>query len=353
MFGQLRMEQGRIYELLEVLLSNLQYQSQPRWTSGPSAARYALRRVAQFNPARRAQRNVAHHYDIDDDIYQLFLDQDRQYSCAYFTDSDDLDEAQLAKKRHIVAKLAVEPGQRVLDIGSGWGGLGLYLAKAAGCDVTGVTLSREQLKFSRERVLKEGIGRSVRFEFRDYRKVTGRFDRIVSVGMFEHVGVNHYGAFFRKVRDLLTENGVALIHTIGRSEPPSVTNPFIAKYIFPGGYIPALSEVTSAIERAGLVISDVEVLRLHYAETLRAWRQRFLANWERAAAIRDEVFCRMWEFYLAGSETAFRYQDLVVFQIQLIKRNQALPITRDYMFDDERRLLAESEIEERPRMAGE
>jgi len=353
MRGALSMERGRIYDLLELLLSNAEVHPVPVWARGLDVARYLIRRAAQFNPAGRARRNVAHHYDIDGAIYDLFLDSDRQYSCAYFTPGADLEEAQLAKKRHLAAKLAITPQQRLLDIGSGWGGLGLYLAKAAGCEVTGVTLSTQQHQISNERAAREGLSRSVRFEFIDYRKVVGRFDRIVSVGMFEHVGVSHYGTYFKKVRDLLSENGVALIHTIGRSEPPTVTNPFIAKYIFPGGYIPALSEVAAAIERSGLVITDVEVLRLHYAETLRAWRERFLANWDKAAAILDEKFCRMWEFYLAGSETAFRYQGLVVFQLQLAKRVTALPITRDYIWDDEQRLLAQDAIDRRPRLAGE
>ncbi|HJU30582.1 MAG TPA: cyclopropane-fatty-acyl-phospholipid synthase family protein [Hyphomicrobiaceae bacterium] len=352
MQGRLEMVQGSIYDFLELVLSNLIDKPLPTWTKGFDVARYALRRLMQFNPASRSQRNVAHHYDIDGAIYDLFLDSDRQYSCAYFTEGADLEEAQLAKKRHLAAKLAIDPGHRVLDIGSGWGGLGLYLAKVAQCDVTGVTLSQEQLKVSRERAAREGLSRAVHFKFQDYRQVEGRFDRIVSVGMFEHVGVNHYGVYFRKLRELLNDDGVALIHSIGRSEPPASTNPFIAKYIFPGGYIPALSEMTAAIERAGLIIDDVEVLRLHYAETLRAWRRRFLANWDKAAAIRDETFCRMWEFYLAASETAFRYQNLVVFQVQLSKRIKALPITRDYMFKRERGLI-EHEGAERPRMAGE
>jgi cyclopropane-fatty-acyl-phospholipid synthase len=352
MQGRLEMIEGRIYDFLELFLSNLQNDAMPGWTRSFRAARYLGRRLTQFNPSGRARRNVAHHYDIDGSIYDLFLDSDRQYSCGYFTEGADLEEAQLAKKRHLAAKLAIEPGQRVLDIGSGWGGLGLYLAKAAQCDVTGVTLSSEQLKISRERVAKEGLSRAVRFEFKDYRKLEGRFDRIVSVGMFEHVGVNHYGTYFRKLRELLSDDGVALIHTIGRSEPPTATSPFIAKYIFPGGYIPALSEMASSIERSGLIIADLEVLRLHYAETLRAWRQRFLANWDKAAAIQDEAFCRMWEFYLAASETAFRYQNLVVFQVQLAKRINALPITRDYMYKAERVIL-DHEGAERPRMAGE
>jgi len=352
MHGRLQMVDGGIYDFLELILSNLESEPLPSWTKSFNAARYLLRRLRQFNPSGRARRNVAHHYDIDGAIYDLFLDSDRQYSCGYFTEGADLEEAQLAKKRHLAAKLAIEPGQRVLDIGSGWGGLGLYLAKAAHCDVTGVTLSSEQLKVSRERAAKEGLNRAVHFEFKDYRKVEGRFDRIVSVGMFEHVGVNHYGAYFRKLRNLLSDDGVALIHTIGRAEPPTATNPFIAKYIFPGGYIPALSEMVASIERSGLVITDLEILRLHYAETLRAWRERFVANWDKAAAIQDETFCRMWEFYLAASETAFRYQKLVVFQVQLAKRIKSLPITRDYMYKAERGFV-EHEGVERPRMAGE
>jgi len=353
MTGALKMERGRIYDLLELLLSNAQAHPVPGWARLLDGVRYLIRRAMQFNPAGRARRNAAHHYDIDGGIYDLFLDSDRQYSCAYFTPGADLEAAQLAKKRHLAAKLAIEPGQRLLDIGSGWGGLALYLAKAAGCEVTGVTLSTQQHSISNERAAREGLSRSVHFDFMDYRNIVGRFDRIVSVGMFEHVGASHYATYFKKVRELLSENGVALIHTIGRSEPPTVTNPFIAKYIFPGGYIPALSEVVAAIERSGLVLTDIEILRLHYAETLRAWRERFLANWDKAAAILDEQFCRMWEFYLAGSETAFRYQGLVVFQLQLARRVATLPLTRDYMWADEQRLLAQDAIDRRPRLAGE
>jgi len=339
MSGRLRMERGRIYDLLATLASNVQQQPLPYWVAGFDAARFIIRRIMQFNPTVRARRNVAHHYDIDGAIYDLFLDRDRQYSCGYFTNGMGLDAAQLAKKRHLAAKLALEPGHRVLDIGSGWGGLGIYLAKAVGAHVTGVTLSREQLNVSSQRAAREGLQPSVRFELKDYRKIGGRFDRIVSVGMFEHVGVNHYATYFRKIRQLLADDGVALIHTIGRLGPPTATDPFIAKYIFPGGYIPALSEMVPSIERSGLIIADVEFLRLHYAETLRAWRERFLANWDKAAAIRDQRFCRMWEFYLAGAEAAFRYQGLVVFQVQLVKRIDALPVTRDYMMNAEQRLL--------------
>ena len=350
MSGRLRMERGRIYDLLAVLARNAQQRPLPKWTAGFDAVRFIVRRIMQFNPTDRARRNVAHHYDIDGAIYDLFLDRDRQYSCGYFTNGMGLDAAQLAKKRHVAAKLALEPGQRVLDIGSGWGGLAIYLAKTVGAEVTGVTLSGEQLNVSNERAAREGLQRSVRFELKDYRKVGGRFDRIVSVGMFEHVGVNHYATYFRKIGQLLAENGVALIHTIGRLGPPTATDPFIAKYIFPGGYIPALSEMVPSIERSGLIIADVEILRLHYAETLRAWRERFLANWDKAAAIRDERFCRMWEFNLAGSEAAFRYQGLVVFQVQIVKRIDALPMTRDYMMDAERRLLEQDAIDARPQL---
>jgi cyclopropane-fatty-acyl-phospholipid synthase len=353
MGGPLRMERGSIYNLLDLLASNAQRRPLPNWTAGFDAARFIMRRITQYNPTERARRNVAHHYDIDGAIYDLFLDRDRQYSCAYFAKDMGLDAAQLAKKRHLAAKLALGPGQRVLDIGSGWGGLAVYLAKAAGADVTGVTLSREQLNVANERVAREGLQQTVRFELQDYRALDGHFDRIVSVGMLEHVGVNHYATYFRKVAQLLAEDGVALIHTIGRLGPPTATDPFIAKYIFPGGYIPALSEIVPAIERAGLIVADIEILRLHYAKTLRAWRERFLANRDKAAALRDERFCRMWEFYLAGSEVAFRYQGLVVFQVQLAKRIDALPITRDYMMDGERRLLEQDVIDARPRLVGE
>ena len=353
MSGRLRMERGRIYDLLAILASNVQRRPLPQWTAGFDAVRFIIRRIMQFNPSERARRNVAHHYDIDGAIYDLFLDRDRQYSCGYFTNGMGLDAAQLAKKRHIAAKLALKPGQRVLDIGSGWGGLAIYLVKAMGADVTGVTLSGEQLEVSNKRAAREGLQRSVRFELKDYRRIDGRFDRIVSVGMFEHVGVNHYATYFRKIGQLLSEDGVALVHTIGRLGPPTATDPFIAKYIFPGGYIPALSEMVHGIERSGLIVADVEILRLHYAKTLRAWRERFLANWDTAAAIRGERFCRMWEFYLAGSEAAFRYQGLVVFQVQLVKRIEVLPLTRDYMTNDEQRLLEQDAIDARLRLVGE
>ena len=348
MSGALRVEAGGIYDFIALMMANLARRPPPASVQAVSRVRRLLRPVAQFNPARRARANVHHHYDIDPRIYDLFLDPDRQYSCAYFADpAMSLAEAQAAKKRHIAAKLALRPGQRVLDIGCGWGGLALYLARAAEVAVTGITLSDEQLRIARERAEAE-TGSRPEFALADYRDVSGAFDRIVSVGMFEHVGRRNYRTFFSSVARLLSPGGAALIHTIGRTDEPAGTNPFIARYIFPGGYIPALSEIMTAIERSGLIVSDVEVLRLHYAETLRAWRRRFQANRQKAAAIAGEEFCRMWEFYLAGSEAAFRYQNFVVFQIQLAKRIDALPITRDYMAARERELPLAKPDTDRP-----
>jgi cyclopropane-fatty-acyl-phospholipid synthase len=338
MQGQFVVEEGTIYDFLEIMLGHAQPQSFPGWMRAIDSTRWLVRRLQQYNPASRAKTNVAHHYDISRAIYELFLDADMQYSCAYFHDTNDLEQAQIAKKRHIAAKLALNDGHHVLDIGCGWGGLGLYLANVAQVDVTGITLSTEQLHVAQERVDKTGLSRRVRFELKDYRTFEGRFDRIVSVGMFEHVGVNHYQAYFDALAQLLTDDGVALIHSIGRFDSPTVTNPFIAKYIFPGGYIPALSEVLPAVERSGLINCDVEILRLHYATTLRHWSERFRANRGRVVAVMGEEFCRMWEFYLAASEVGFRYQGLMVFQLQLAKQQRTLPLTRDYMFDEERRL---------------
>jgi cyclopropane-fatty-acyl-phospholipid synthase len=353
MDGTLVVEQGTIADLLALLLR--QDRKPPAWARPQWLLRYLWRRLQQFNPRGRAQRNVAHHYDLDDRLYSFFLDSDRQYSCAYFETSDmSLDEAQLAKKRHIAAKLLVRPGHRVLDIGSGWGGLALYLAEMCGAEVEGITLSSEQLAASRARAEERGLSAKASFHLRDYRDATGRFDRLVSVGMFEHVGVGFYDAFFRKCAELLADDGVMLLHAIGRSEGPGITNPWIAKYIFPGGYIPALSEVLPAIERSGLLVTDIEILRLHYAETLKAWRERFLARREEVERIYDDRFCRMWEFYLASSEMAFREQAMMVFQIQLAKRQGVVPITRDYIAREEARLRA-LEGGRRPplRLAGE
>jgi cyclopropane-fatty-acyl-phospholipid synthase len=295
-------------------------------------ARFAFRKLMQLNTQRRAKRNVAHHYDLSGKLYDLFLDTDKQYSCAFFEKPDDsLEQAQRQKKDRIAAKLALEPGMSVLDIGSGWGGLALQLAERDGADVTGVTLSEEQIKIASERAASSRAKDRLRFRLEDYRNVHGKFDRIVSIGMFEHVGVTHYPAFFAKVASLLSDDGVALIHTIGRVDGPGTSNPWITKYIFPGGYTPALSEIIPHVERSGLIVTDVEVWRLHYALTLTQWLDRFRANWDRVKQIYDERFCRMWEFFLAAEIAAFRHQGLVVFQIQLAKRIDALPLTRDYM----------------------
>jgi len=354
MRGRLSLASGSIYDLLETLIVNANRHAQPRASRMLDGLRYATRTLRQYNPVTRAARNAAHHYDIPPEIYELFLDPDWQYSCAYFPhDGLDLAEAQRAKKRHIAAKLRMSPGQSVLDIGCGWGGLGLSLAKLADARVTGITLSSEQLRRARQNAQAARLDDQVCFELEDYRRVERQFDRIVSVGMFEHVGVNHYQQFFDKIHALLKNDGVALLHSIGRSEGPGITNPFIEKYIFPGGYIPALSEVLPAIERAGLIVADIEILRLHYAKTLRAWRGAFMARRDEAERIMGAPFCRMWEFYLAGSELSFRYHGMMVFQIQLVKQVDALPLTRDYMLEDERRLSAlEAGEGPRPRLAG-
>jgi len=327
----------------------------PRWAKLQWWLRYLVRHIRQFNPRSRARDNVAHHYDLDGRLYSLFLDSDKQYSCAYFERPDaTLDDAQLAKKRHIAAKLMIRRGDKVLDIGSGWGGLGLYLAEMTGADITGVTLSTEQLQTSNDRAAEKNLSQSAKFILEDYRDIPGPFDRIVSVGMFEHVGVDFYDTFFKRCAELLTDDGVMLLHSIGRSEGPDVTNPWIAKYIFPGGYIPALSEVMPAIERSGLLACDIEILRLHYAETLKAWRERFMARREEAVQLYDERFALMWEFYLACSEMAFRKQNLMNFQIQLTKRQGTVPMTRDYLTREETKLRGlERGRRPRLRIAGE
>jgi cyclopropane-fatty-acyl-phospholipid synthase len=352
MDGTLIIEQGSIADLLALLLTQERLGAR-NWAL-PRVGRYLFRRLQQFNLRSRSRSNVAHHYDLDGRLYSLFLDADQQYSCAYFAHPDlSLDDAQLAKKRHLAAKLQVTPGARVLDIGCGWGGLALYLAEIAGALVTGITLSQEQYQRAKGRALERGR-QNVTFELMDYRDVGGRFDRIVSVGMFEHVGVGFYDAFFNKCAKLLADDGIALLHSIGRSSPPGITNPWIAKYIFPGGYIPALSEILPVIERNGLIVTDVEVLQLHYAETLKAWRERFLAHRDEVLRLYDQGFVRMWEFYLASSEMAFRRGDMVVFQIQMAKQKGILPATRDYIAREETRLHAiEAGYKPPLRLAGE
>ena len=332
-----------IYQVLDVLLANLKAAGMAALPTmqGRVVAGTMIRRLLQINSAVRARRNVAHHYDLNGRLYSLFLDRDRQYSCAYFPRGDEtLEEAQLAKKHHIAAKLKLDrPDLTVLDIGCGWGGMALTLARDYGARVTGITLSTEQLAEARARAEAEGLSDRVKFELLDYRAVRGSFDRVVSVGMFEHVGINHYGSFFKVVKQALKPDGLALVHTIGRTDGPGTTNPWIAKYIFPGGYSPALSEMMTPIERSGMVVTDVEVLRLHYAETLRHWRRRFAANRDAIAALYDERFCRMFEFYLAGSELAFRHQDHVNFQVQIAREQTAAPLVRDYITDTERKMM--------------
>jgi cyclopropane-fatty-acyl-phospholipid synthase len=352
MDGTLTLEEGTLYDFVEVLARNIgAIEATPLVQLSFLLQRFT-RFVEQYNPVSRAQRNVAHHYDLSDALYDLFLDRDRQYSCAYFTSPrDTLDQAQAAKKQHILAKLLVEPHHKVLDIGSGWGGLGLHIAERTGADITGITLSTEQHAVSNRRAREAGLDGRLRFELQDYRQVAARYDRIVSVGMFEHVGAAHHVQFFRKAKEMLAEDGVMLLHSIGRMEPPGGTNPWLRKYIFPGGYSPALSEVIAAVEKVGLWITDIEILRLHYAETIRHWRTRFLANRERVKALAgyDDRFCRMWEFYLTGCELGFRHLNQMVFQMQLARRPDATPMTRDYMVDAER---AGSEVVT-PRVAAE
>ncbi len=343
MNGTLIVEKGTLSDFLEILVTNLgAAQTYPMYSACEWFSR-VLRGWQQYNPVGRARSNAAHHYDLPDQLYDQFLDHDRQYSCAYFlSPDDDLDTAQANKQRHLAAKLLLEPGVSVLDIGSGWGGLALYLARVGGGQVTGLTLSDKQVKMANRRAAEAGLSDRVRFYLRDYREETGTYDRIVSVGMFEHVGINHYREFFSTVRNLLAEDGLCVLHSIGRMAGPSTTCAWLRRYIFPGGYSPSLSEVLPAIEASGLWIADIEVLRLHYAETLRAWQHRFQENRARIAELFDERFCRKWEFYLALSEAAFRHGDHFVFQIQLSKRRDAAPLTRDYITDWERTHTAET-----------
>ena len=339
MDGRLIIERGDIMDLIALVRSNAPWDKggdlKPR---GP--LRRAIKtiggRVGEFNTGSRSQRNVAHHYDLDDRLYDLFLDADKQYSCAYYTDpANSLEQAQADKKAHIAAKLALRPGQCVLDIGCGWGGMALYLHRVADVDVLGITLSHEQLKVARERAAAAGVADRVRFELIDYRALSGRFDRIVSVGMFEHVGRPQFETFFCHCRNLLADDGVMLLHTIGRMGGPGSTDAFTTKYIFPGGYIPALSEIVRASERSRLIASDVETLRLHYAHTLREWYRRTMERQAEIEALYDARFFRMWTFYLAGATAAFEHGGMCNYQVQFARNRRALPITRDYMAEAE------------------
>ena len=339
MNGALVVDQGEVLDLVTLMSANDQ------WEHGGGALLAAplvraveavTHRVGRINMARASKRNVAHHYDLSDRLYDLFLDADRQYSCAYFTGpANSLEQAQQDKLAHIAAKLAIEPGMRVLDIGCGWGGMALYLNRKLGAEVTGVTLSEEQLKVARARAAEAGVSDKVRFELIDYRRVAGQFDRIVSVGMFEHVGPPNYRTFFRKCFELLTPQGVMLLHTIGRASEPGVTDKWTLKYIFPGGYNPALSEIVRGYEGLRMICTDIEVLRLHYAHTLEQWYHRTTAAREAIIALYDERFFRMWQFYLAGALAAFRYGALVNYQLQFARDRHTLPITRDYIAEGE------------------
>jgi len=332
MDGRLTVEGGSIYDFIDLMGANIgtaPLNTMDRWVT---RFRLLWRRYRQANSITRARQNVAHHYDLSSQLYDLFLDENRQYSCAYFSDPKmSLEDAQIAKMRHIAAKLRVQPGQSILEIGSGWGGLAIYLAKTTGANVTGVTLSREQYDYANKLAEKSGASDRVRFLLRDYREEDNTYDRIVSVGMLEHVGAYRYGEYFGKIKQLLSEDGIALVHTISHMDEPYPTNPWLQKYIFPGGYAPALSELFTAIEKTGLWVNDVEILRLHYARTLRIWRERFMANRDKAVALYDERFCRMWEFYLAACEMTFRHQGHMVAQIQLSKSVDTLPYTRNYI----------------------
>jgi len=323
-----------IYNLLYVCTKNMEWRrGNPLHVPGSDPVTRFRSWVAQINPVKRAMKNVAHHYDLSGTLYDLFLDKDKQYSCAYFKDAKNtLESAQEDKKAHIAKKLLLKKGMRVLDIGSGWGGLALSLNKLSGASVTGITLSKEQFAVAQARAKKAKVEKDVEFRLQDYRHVPEKFDRIVSVGMFEHVGRKHFGAFFDKIHDCLTEDGVALLHTIGRADGPGATDPWTTRYIFPGGYAPALSEMVPHIEKAGLYITDVEVLRLHYAETLKEWRHRTFRHRDEIIGLYNEEFFRMWDFYLSSAECAFRNLGHVVFQIQLAKKVGAVPLTREYMY---------------------
>ncbi|MEP3227234.1 MAG: cyclopropane-fatty-acyl-phospholipid synthase family protein [Parasphingorhabdus sp.] len=339
MDGRLIMEQGDIMELIQLLRANR------RWERGgklhdPSFFKkvkdLVASRLDRINGQNRSKANVAHHYDLSRDLYELFLDQDMQYSCAYWTDpGNSLEQAQLDKKAHIAAKLDLRSGQKVLDIGCGWGGMALYLHQKFGVEILGITLSEEQLKVAQERAEKEGVADKVKFELIDYRDLAerdaGQYDRIVSVGMFEHVGTPNFKTFFRSAANLMTDQGVMLLHTIGRMGKPGTTDAFTRKYIFPGGYIPALSETVEASEHFRLMATDIETLRLHYALTLREWYKRTVANRDRIIALYDERFFRLWTFYLAGATAAFESGSMCNYQIQFSRNRHSLPITRDYI----------------------
>ncbi len=339
MDGEMELIEGDIMELIGLLRMNTPWDRGAKLKDKTWLGRRAdwlKTRLGSINRQRQSRANVKHHYDIGNDLYRLFLDDDMQYSCAYWSRPDmTLEQAQAAKKAHIAAKLALAPGQRILDIGCGWGGMAITLAKLEAVEVLGITLSEEQLMLARERAAAAGVADRVTFELIDYRDLAareaGRFDRIVSVGMFEHVGAANFEAFFRAAANLMTADGVMLLHTIGRFGRPGATDAFTRKYIFPGGYIPALSETLAASEKSRLIATDIETLRLHYALTLRQWYARTLAHEGEIVQMMGNRFFRMWCFYLAGATAAFESGGMGNYQIQFARSRHALPLTRDYM----------------------
>ena len=331
--GSAVIENGTLTEFLDIALKNVGRNETSTLSEFLNKLRGTYRFLTSFNLLKKSKSNVAHHYDISEDLYGLFLDSKKQYSCAYFkNENDDLETAQTNKIKHIIKKLNLKPNQRVLDIGSGWGSLAIEIAKASQCEVVGITLSENQLEYSKKKTKELNLENQVEFKLIDYRQLDEKFDRIVSVGMFEHVGRKFYKNYFNQVSNLLNDDGIALIHTIGSANPPRGPQPWITKYIFPGGYTPSLSEVAKPIEKSGLVISDIEVLKMHYAHTLRHWRDRFLGKKGRVLEMFDEKFFRMWEFYLSSCEMRFKWGDQVVFQFQLTKKFTAVPSTRDYIY---------------------
>ena len=331
--GSAVIENGTLTEFLDIAFKNVGRNETNTLSEFLNKLRGTYRFLTNFNLIKKSKLNVAHHYDISEDLYGLFLDSKRQYSCAYFkNENDDLETAQTNKIKHIIKKLNLKPNQRVLDIGSGWGSLAIEIAKESQYEVVGITLSENQLEYSKKKAKKLNLENQVEFRLMDYRQLDEKFDRVVSVGMLEHVGRKFYKNYFNQVSNLLNDDGIALIHTIGSANPPRDPQPWITKYIFPGGYTPSLSEVANPIERSGLVISDIEVLRMHYAHTLRHWRERFLGEKDRVLQMFDEKFFRMWEFYLTSCEMSFKWGDQVVFQFQLTKKFTSAPTTRDYIY---------------------
>jgi len=331
--GEILIENGSLTDFLDLALMNIGRREFNFFSYLLNKARGSYRYLTNFNFIKKSKMNVSHHYDISDDLYDLFLDPKRQYSCAYFKkDNDTLEQAQNNKIQHIIKKLNLKPNQKVLDIGCGWGSLAIDIAKTAKCEVTGITLSENQYRYAVEKAKKLNLENQVKFKLVDYRELDEKFDRVVSVGMFEHVGRKFYNKFFKQIENLPLEDGVALVHTIGSVNPPRDPHPWITKYIFPGGYTPSLSEAAIPIEKAGLIVTDIEVLKLHYANTLKHWKENCIYNKEKIINMFDEKFFRMWEFYLAGCEMAFKWGDQVVYQFQLAKNYTSTPVTRDYIY---------------------